>query len=335
MSRSISYRSAIAWIDGLVPVSVQRDERLGERHRRIGDEQVGVDLLLGAEARAARTGAVRRVEGEDARLELRQRDAVLGAGEALGEGQLLLLVEQVDDDEALGEVDRGLDGLEEPAAELGLHPETVDHDLDRVLELLVERDLVLEEALLAVHLHAGEAVAAELVQEVLVLALPVADDGCVDREARALGELQDLIHDCLDRLAGDGPAADRTVRAADARVEQAQVVVDLRDRAHRGPRVSGGRLLVDRDRRAQAVDRVHVRLLHHLEELAGVRRERLHVAALALGVDRVEGKARLPGAREAGDADQLVPRKADSDVLEVVLAGTVNDEFVLGHNRPV
>ena len=66
------------------------DERaLGDRERRIGDEQVGVDLLLRTEARAARAGAVRRVEREDARLELRQADAVLGAGELLGERQLL------------------------------------------------------------------------------------------------------------------------------------------------------------------------------------------------------------------------------------------------------
>ena len=225
----------------LVPVAVQRDERLCERQRRVGDEQVRIDLLLRAEPGAARAGAVRRVEGEDARLELRQRDAVLRAREALGEGQLLLLVEEVDDDEAFGEVDGGLDGLEEPGAELRFHPEAIDHDLDRVLELLVERDLVFEEALLAVHLHAREPVAPELFQELAVLALPVADDWRVDREAGALGELKDLVDDRLDRLAGDRAAADRAVRAADPRVEQTEVVVDLRDRADRG---SGFRLVV-------------------------------------------------------------------------------------------
>jgi hypothetical protein len=125
----------------------------------------------------------------------------------------------------------------EPAAEVGLHPEAVDHDLDRVLELLVEDDLLFQKPLLAVHLHAGEAVLAELVEEVLVLALPVADDGRVDREPRPLGELEDLVDDRLDGLAGDRAAADRAVRPADARVEQAQVVVDLRHRADGRPRV--------------------------------------------------------------------------------------------------
>ena len=59
------------------------ERALADRERRVGHEQVGVDLLLGPESGAARAGAVRRVEGEDARLELREPDAVLRAGEVL------------------------------------------------------------------------------------------------------------------------------------------------------------------------------------------------------------------------------------------------------------
>jgi len=43
----------------------------------------------------------------------------------------------------------------------------------------------------------------------------------------------------------------------------------------------------------EAVDVVDVRLLHHLEELPRVSGERLDVAPLALGVDRVDRQARL------------------------------------------
>ena len=82
-------------------------------------------------------------------------------------------------------------------------------------------------------------------------------------------------------------------RAADARVEQPQVVVDLGGRADRRPRVADAVLLPDGDRRADALDRVDVRLLHPLEELPRVGRQRLDVAALPLGVDGVEGERRL------------------------------------------
>ena len=201
-----------------------------------------------------------------------------------------------------------------------------------VLVLLVElRDALLEQRLLAVDLHAREALAHDLLEEILVLALPPAHDRRVDGEPRALLDLEHLVDDRVDRLPRDRLAADRAVRPPDPRVEQAQVVVDLGDRADRRARVARGRLLVDRDRRAEAVDVVDVRLLHHLEELPRVGGERLDVAALPLRVDRVEGKARLAGAREPGDADQAVPRQADGDVLQVVLAGAVDYECVGSH----
>src|SRR5882672_10519483 len=48
------------------------------------------------------------------------------------------------------------------------------------------------------------------------------------------------------------------------------------------------RPLFDGDRRREAVDAVHVGLGELLEELPGVRRQRLDVPPLPLGVDRVE-----------------------------------------------
>jgi hypothetical protein len=116
----------------------------------------------------------------------------------------------------------------------------------------------------------------------------------------------------------------------DAGVQQAQVVVDLGDRADGGPGVAAGRLLVDRDRRRQALDHIDVGLVHLPEELAGIRRQRLDVAALTLGVDGVEGEARLARPGEAGEHDQLVARQLDADVAQVVLAGATHRDDGLG-----
>src|SRR5581483_612859 len=116
-------------------------------------------------------------------------------------------------------------------------------------------------------------------------------------------------------------------------VQEAQVVVDLGGRRVSQKKIARRRLLVDRDRRREPVDVVDVGLLHHLQELARVGGERLDVAPLALGVDRVEGEARLAGPREAGDADEAIPRQPDGDVLQVVLAGPVDDGLVGSHAR--
>ena len=120
-----------------------------------------------------------------------------------------------------------------------LHDEPVDDDGDVVLELLVEVDVLLELAHLAVDLDAREAVGAQLLEELAVLALAPAHDRGDDAEARARLELADVVDDLLHALPRDGPAALRAVRVADAGEEQAQVVVDLGDRAHGGPRVAG------------------------------------------------------------------------------------------------
>ena len=89
-------------VEVLAPERPRNQCALLDRERRVRDEQVRVDLELRAETGAPRTRPVRRVEGEDARLELGERDAVVGAGEVLREGERLA-VEHVDDDEPLGE----------------------------------------------------------------------------------------------------------------------------------------------------------------------------------------------------------------------------------------
>src|SRR5205085_8663903 len=97
-----------------------------------------------------------------------------------------------------------------------------------------------------------------------------------------------------------------TVRRAGAREQQAQVVVDLRDRSDGGARIVAGGLLLDGDRGRQAVDGIDVGLFHEAEELARIGRERLDVSALALGVDGVEREGRFAGARQPRDDREAV-----------------------------
>jgi hypothetical protein len=113
---------------------------------------------------------------------------------------------------------------------------------------------------------------------------------------------------------------DGAVRRAGAREQQPQVVVDLGDGADGGARVVAGGLLLDRDRGRQALDQVDVGLVHQLQELPRIGRQALDVAALALGIQGVEGERRLARARQAGDHHQLVARQVEVDVLEVVRA---------------
>ena len=184
---------------------------------------------------------------------------------------------------------------------------------------------------LAVDARAQEPLLDHLGHLLLVLALLAGDVGREDDElAFPAGRREGPVDHLLDRLGLDRPAAFRAVWLADRRVEQAQVVVDLRDGADGRARVLRRRPLLDRDRRRESLDRVDVRLLHLLEELPRVGGERLDVAALALGEDGVEGERRLARARDSGDDDEPVARNVEGDVLEVVLTRAADAKEVHG-----
>ena len=232
---------------------------------------------------------------------------------------------------SLGEPEGHLDRIREAALDARPHQQAVHDDLDRVVAAAVEADVLVERAHLAVDAGAREAARAERGQLLLELALAPADDRREHVDPLVRRERQDEVEDLRERLRGDLAAALVAVRRADVGEQQAQVVVDLGDRADGGPGVRGGGLLLDGDRRGEAVDQVDVGLLHLLEELAGVRRQRLDVAALPLGVDRVEGERRLARAGQAGDHDELAARQVNVDVLEVVHPRAANRDPVVPH----
>ena len=130
----------------------------------------------------------------------------------------------------------------------------------------------------------------------------------------------------LGRFAHHLLAAPAAEGVPDTGEEQAQVVVDLGRRRDRRPRVPDAVLLADGDRRRHPVDGVHVRLLHPLQELPGVGRQRLDIAALALGVDRVEGERRLARPAHARDDGQPAGGQFEADVLQVMRAGSADDD---------
>ena len=139
------------------------------------------------------------------------------------------------------------------------------------------------------------------------------------------------VDDPFERLRGDRAAAEMAVRHADVGEQQPEVIVDFGDRPDGRARIRAGGLLLDRDRRRQAVDQIDVRLLHLLEELPRVGRQRLDIAPLSFGVNRVEGERRLARSGESGNHDQLVAREIDVDVLEVVYARAAYRNPVVRH----
>ena len=273
---------------------------------RVGGTTARGPPQAGCRARrsAGKAGDLKKVAG---------RELVVGgtagrAGQMLAEGQRLLAALALLGDDlhlghALGQAQGRLEGVGEAALDALALDQAVDDDLDGVLFIAGELDDLGELVDLAVDASPGVALGGEVGQHRRVVALAAPDHRRQHLEAGALGELEDAVDDLLGRLAGDDRAVVRAVGHADAGEEQPQVVVDLGDGSHRGTGVARGALLVDGDGGREALDEVHVGLVHLPQELPRVGRERLDVAALAFGVDGVESQGRLARAGRREDDD--------------------------------
>ena len=123
---------------------------------------------------------------------------------------------------------------------------------------------------LAVDSHAHEALLAHGLELVPELALATAHQR---REHFDLGAFRPLEHQVGDLRRGlplDRRSIVGAMRRTGAGPEQAEIVVDLRDRAHGGTWIRAGGLLLDGDRGRQTFDRIDVGLVHEPEELARI-----------------------------------------------------------------
>ncbi|CRO10351.1 hypothetical protein PAERUG_P35_London_26_VIM_2_05_12_05664 [Pseudomonas aeruginosa] len=248
------------------------DRALGQGQLAV-DHPARVEELLHAEAVAGRTGAGRVVEGEQLGFQLADRVAADRAGEARREDDLLdilVLVHRCYQGDTVGQGQGGLERLGQALLEVRANLEAVHHHIDAVLLLLIQLRHFVEFVELAVDPGADEALRAHLVEHRQVLALALADHRRQQHQLAAFRQGQDLVDHLADGLRLQRDVVVRAARGTDAGIKQAQVVVDLGDRTHGGAWVVGSGLLFDGNRRRQPFDGVHVRLLHHRQELPGV-----------------------------------------------------------------
>ena len=245
---------------GAVPAG-HAQRALVERLGGVGQDVGGVDLHQNAQTRAHRARAVGIVERKHARRHFLDGHAAVRTGVGLGI-QRVRAVHLADDRQPLAQLHRGFQRIGQARVNVLANDEAVDHDFDGVLLVFVERRQVGKLVNRAVDARAHVAPARHVLQKLRVFALAAAHHGRENQNFRALRQRHHLIHNLVDRLLLNHAPALRAMRRARARVEQAQVVVNLRHRAHGGARVLAGGLLVDGNGGRQTLDGVDVRFVH-------------------------------------------------------------------------
>jgi len=120
------------------------DGALGEGAGAVGDDEVGIEVDGVAEALAARAGAERIIEREEAGLRFLVERAVIFAFEALVESEALRRIAGRVGDKfqhglAASFAITDLDGIHETRAGFGIHREPVHEDVDGLREIHVEK----------------------------------------------------------------------------------------------------------------------------------------------------------------------------------------------------
>ncbi|HLP00957.1 MAG TPA: hypothetical protein VK163_02940 [Opitutaceae bacterium] len=257
-------------------------------------------------------------------------------------------------DFALAEVERGLDGFGETRLRAGLEGDAVlDHKKGggggrergcrciaaRARGATVGRQQIVDTVQCAGAIGTGHedalvGLALEILENLAPLEIFRTRDAEGDEHGRPGGLRGGLGPDRLRVVVLDALAGRGVVARGDMAEPHFEVVGELGHRADGRARGLHGVALLDRDRRADVLDRVDLRLGEQLEELARVGAERLDVAPLPLGVERLEHERGFPRAAQSGDDDVPPEWNIEIEALEVVLTDAAEaDGFERCHVR--
>ena len=304
----------------------RRDRPFRQRQRGVRDDLMPVEADDAAEATALRARADGRVEGEErgrGRAEFPSVDRRF-QHLAVAREFVALVVEQAEAGAAEAE---GCEGRLMEARGLvgGDRHAVLDHQQLR----RVGGDLVLRQPDTSA---GGEGATEARLGEFFRDGRPAQRFRFGDRER----ERERLAREARQRILPGGVGSARDDHLAAGRVDEFgamgepdfEPVAEFGHRADRRARRADRVALLDRDGGADVLRGVERRGGQQFEELPDVRAERLDVAALPFGVQRIEDQGGFARAAEARHHDQLADRDVDVEALQVVLADAAEADRV-------
>ena len=104
------------------------------------------------------------------------------------------------------------------------------------------------------------------------------------------------------------------------------MIEDFRDGTDSGSRISRDGFLIDRNGRAEPLDRLDPRPIESTQILASIGTETLDEAPLPLTTDDAVCESRFAGTADAGDDHQPLPGDRHIEVSKVVFARPTNQQ---------
>ena len=299
---------------------------------RIGHHQLLADLLQHAQAAAHGACAIRVIEREHPGGQLFDIHAAVRAGVVLRKEHFVAIGHDLGRGQAAGFPHGGFQAVGQTLLNTRAHHQPVYHNIDLVLFLFVQRGHIVQLIHVPINAHADKPGLSGVLQQLHMLALPGAHHRGHQLKLGALRQGHHGVGHLVHGLLLDFLAAFGAMGRAHPGIHQAHIIVNFRHGAHGGPGIAGGSFLVDGDGGRQALDAVHIGLIHLAQELPGVAAHALHISPLALSVNRVKRQRGFSRARQPRKHHQLVPRNGDIHVFQVMLPRPAHNNLIFHLN---
>ena len=191
---------------------------------------------------------------------------------------------------ALGKLSCLLNAFNNATQRIRTDNNTVDDNLNIVLERFTKRDFFIKFTDYAVNTNARKSFFAQVFKELDVLTFAAQNNRSQNIGSASLTRLKDFIGNLICCLAFNNASTLRAVRSTHTSIQKTQIIIDFCNSTYGRARISRSSLLVNRYSWRKTVDRVKIWLIHLSQELTGIAGQRLNVAALSLCVNGVKGK---------------------------------------------
>ena len=230
--------------------------------------------------------------------------------------------------DALAMFERGGEQLAQLRFVSGAHGERAHGQFDRVFLEAIEPRPFLRREHLAIDSQLGEALLVGPRREILVDTFTRRHERREQRHVAAFEILEHPRGDGIEALRLDRDITGRTELSAELHVQQTHEVIDLGQRCDRALATATAGALLDRNGWRNAEDGIDIRSRGGLHELSRIGIKGFEITTLAFAEDDVERERRLARTRDARDDREPIAWQLDVDVLQVVLASTVNADRV-------
>ena len=191
----------------------------------------------------------------------------------------------------LGKLGCLLNAFNNAAQRIRTDDNTINDNLNIVLEGLSQRDFFIKFTHNAVNTNARKSFFAQVFKELDVLAFTAQNNRSQNIGSASLTSLKDFIGNLICCLTLNNASTLRTVRSTHTSIQKTQIIIDFCNSTYGRARISRSCLLINRYSWRKTVNRIKVWLIHLSQELTGIAGQGLNVAALSLCVNGVKGKA--------------------------------------------